>query len=233
MRTHARARAVVGAVGVLAVCATLATAPAGGAPSAPSSLSSPAAIAAADAPPYAFSARKAKKRDARTWHRGCPVPRRDLRVVTVRHWGFDKQAHDGVLVVNADVVDDVRVAFRKIYKKRFPIQRMLNVDHYGGKDRRSMRANNTSAYNCRKVAGSSSWSNHAYGRAIDINPRRNPYVWSGGYSPKNGKPYLDRSNQRKGMIQPRSVVVRAFRAEGWQWGGAWRSPDYQHVDRRR
>jgi hypothetical protein len=229
--TRLAGRASTGALVGAAVLASLLVAPAGGAPAVPSS---PVAIAAADgAPAYAFSVRPAKKRDARTWRPGCPVPRRDLRVATVRYWGFDRQAHDGTLVVNADVVSDVRVAFRKIYKKRFPIKRMLNVDEYGGDDDRSMSANNTSAFNCRKVAGSSSWSNHAYGRAIDLNPRRNPYVWSGGYSPENSKPYLDRSNHRKGMIGPRSVVVRAFRAEGWQWGGAWRSPDYQHVDKPR
>jgi hypothetical protein len=202
-------------------------------PQAPAAGSAAAAVNAPDQSPYAFAVRKAKRADVRTWRPGCPVHKRDLRVATVRYRGFDGAAHDGTLVVNRDVVDDVRVAFRKIYRQGFAIKKMRNVDVYGGSDRRSMRANNTSAFNCRKVAGSSSWSNHAYGRAVDINPVQNPYVWSGGVSPKKARAYLDRSDVRTGMIGPRSVVVRAFRAEGWQWGGSWNSPDYQHVDKPR
>lgn len=235
---HSRRRAIVGvcAAALLAAPVLVAT----GAPAVTAAPAAPVAPSASvvgadlsDPVPYAFSSRRAKKADVRTWRPSCPVHRRDLRVATVRYWGFDASPHDGTLVVHRDVVDDVRVAFRKIYRERFPIQRMLNIDHYGGNDRASMRANNTSGFNCRKVAGSSSWSNHAYGRAIDVNTVQNPYVWSGGVSPKKGRAYLDRGNVRKGMITPRSVVVRAFRAEGWQWGGRWNSPDYQHVDKPR
>ena len=53
---------------------------------------------------------------------------------------------------------------------------MRLVDDYGGDDDRSMAADNTSGFNCRRVAGSSSWSAHAYGAAIDINPVENPYL---------------------------------------------------------
>ena len=92
-----------------------------------------------------------------------------------------------------------------------------------------MAADNTSAFNCRRVAGSTSWSEHAYGRAIDINPRENPSVENGRVYPRNGAAYADRSRHAKGMIHAGDAVVRAFAAEGWGWGGSWNSPkDYQH-----
>lgn len=107
---------------------------------------------------------------------------------------------------------------------------MRLVDAYGANDRRSMNADNTSAFNCREVAGSpGTWSRHAFGRAIDINPVENPYV-SGGYvSPKKGRAYAKRSPRRRGMIVARGRVVKAFARVGWEWGGHWQGvKDYQH-----
>jgi hypothetical protein len=93
-----------------------------------------------------------------------------------------------------------------------------------------MRADNTSAFNCRPVAGTNSWSQHAYGRAIDINPVENPYVASdGSVSPRKGEPFADRSRHARGMIHGGGATVGAFSDVGWGWGGNWSSPkDYQH-----
>ena len=120
-------------------------------------------------------------------------------------------------------------ALRTLYDQRFPIRRMQPVEAYGSSDERSMAADNTSAFNCRGVTGSSSWSEHAYGRAIDINPLENPEVRRGVVSPPGGRAYLDRSKWKKGMIYSRDKTVRAFAAVGWRWGGYWHSlKDYQH-----
>ena len=92
-----------------------------------------------------------------------------------------------------------------------------------------MAANNTSAFNCRPVAGTSRWSEHAYGRAIDVNPVQNPYVAGRHVSPPAGRRYADRAGRAPGMIRAGDAVVRAFAAAGWGWGGAWRTArDYQH-----
>lgn len=165
-----------------------------------------------------------------SWHRGCPVPLRRLRLIKTVFHGFDGDRHRGRLVVNKLAVGAIAHAFRAMWRSGFKIRRLKLVDHYGGSDRRSMRADNTSAFNCRTVAGTSSWSQHAYGRAIDINPVENPYVASdGSVHPRKGRPYVDRSQHVKGMIRRRSRVVRAFRREGWGWGGNWTySKDYQH-----
>jgi hypothetical protein len=95
-----------------------------------------------------------------------------------------------------------------------------------------MEANNTSAFNCRFVSGTTRWSQHAYGRAIDINPVRNPYVDGSYVSPTAGAPYADRMKHRIGMIHAGDKVVRAFADENWKWGGYW-SPyqDYMHFSR--
>jgi D-alanyl-D-alanine carboxypeptidase len=164
-----------------------------------------------------------------SWHRGCPVPVRKLRVLKVSFWGFDHRAHTGRLVVHRTAVRPLMRVMRAIYAARFPIRRMVPVDRYGASDNRSMAADNTSAFNCRRAAGSSSWSEHAYGRAIDINPVENPMISGGKVSPPKGARYRHRGRHAPGMIHRRGAVVRAFRRVGWGWGGRWHSPkDYQH-----
>jgi poly-gamma-glutamate synthesis protein (capsule biosynthesis protein) len=96
-----------------------------------------------------------------------------------------------------------------------------------------MAADNTSAFNCRTVADQERWSAHAYGAAVDINPVENPYVVDGSVRPPSGRRFaaLDRSPGAKappGVIVADDVVVEAFREIGWEWGGTWTSPDYQH-----
>ncbi len=167
-----------------------------------------------------------------SWHRGCPVHIRDLRLLKVRRWGFGGEVRPGRLVVNRWQARRMVGVMRKLFEARYPIRRMFLVDHYGADDDRSMSANNTSAFNCRYVAGTTRWSQHAYGRAIDLNPVQNPYVSNGVASPTRGQQYVDRSQRRKGMIHAGDKVVRAFAAAGWEWGGYWSSPkDYQHFSR--
>jgi hypothetical protein len=92
-----------------------------------------------------------------------------------------------------------------------------------------MLADNTSAFNCRLVLGTSVWAQHAYGLAVDINPIENPYVANGQTSHRASRRFLDRSRHRRGMAWPGGALVRAFDGVGWGWGGRWSNPtDYQH-----
>jgi hypothetical protein len=165
-----------------------------------------------------------------SWRPGCPVGPEQLRLLTLPYWGFDGGEHTGEMVVHADVAADVVEVFRALHAARFPIARMVLVDVYGGDDDASTRANNTSSFNCRPVTGGSSWSQHAYGRAIDVNPVQNPYVYSDGtVADPAAARYTDRSLQEPGMIHDGDVVVDAFTSIGWGWGGRYRSiKDYQH-----
>ncbi len=166
-----------------------------------------------------------------SWRHGCPVGFGDLRLLTLSFWGFDRRVHTGELVVHKDASGDVVNAFRVLFEAEFPIQRMRLVDEYEGDDDRSMAANNTSGFNCREATGHQGvWSEHSYGRAIDINPLVNPYVASDRtVLPPEGARYADRSEKAKGMILEGDLVVRAFASIGWEWGGSWSSiKDYQH-----
>ena len=191
------------------------------------------AAVAEDLPPYSATVSRidsaTAQRMSSSWRTGCPVPLSALRLLKIRYVGFDGQAHTGELVVNADVAADVKQAFGRLYAARFRIERMRLVDAYGGDDDASMAANNTSAFNCRRVGGSNSWSEHAYGRAIDINPIQNPSVRGSSIQPPAGGYFLDRNGHQLGLIRADSAATRAFDAIGWGWGGRWsRSKDYQH-----
>jgi hypothetical protein len=164
-----------------------------------------------------------------SWRPGCPVSLRDLRLLTVSYLGFDGRLHTGRLVAHREVARQLVGVFRRLYAARFPIRRMVPVDAYGGSDFRSIEADNTSAFNCRFVDGTTRWSEHAYGRAIDVNPIENPYVSGGMTSHGASRPYLDRSRTRPGMAVEGGALVRAFDAAGWGWGGRWSgAKDYQH-----
>ena len=164
-----------------------------------------------------------------TWHAGCPVAVDELRYITMSFWGFDDRPHTGEMVVNAAVVDDVTGVFRRMYRARFPIEEMrvrrageINLPPTGD-------GNNTESFDCRNATLGASWSNHAYGLAIDINPFHNPYRNGDLVVPELAGAYLDRDRHRPGMIQPGDVVTRAFAQIGWGWGGNWATlDDWQH-----
>jgi hypothetical protein len=164
-----------------------------------------------------------------SWRPGCPVSWQDLSFVSVAYWGYDGARHTGRLVVRDSAVAGIQGVFRHLYSVRFQIRRIHPVDVYGGSDARSMAANNTSAFNCRYVAGTTRWSEHAYGLAIDINPIQNPYVKGTSVDPPEGRPWADRSHKVPGMIVRGGHTWNAFAYIGWEWGGDWRTAkDYQH-----
>ncbi|HUF34190.1 MAG TPA: M15 family metallopeptidase [Acidimicrobiales bacterium] len=164
-----------------------------------------------------------------TWREGCPVHHSDLAGLEVSHWGYDGHAATGRVVVHVGDADAITEVFRQLYEARFQIERLEPIDAFGGDDDASMAANNSSAFNCRTVAGTSRWSEHAYGRAIDLNPVQNPYVRGDLVEPPAGEAWRDREHVTPGMITDGDAVVRAFASQGWGWGGHWASSkDYQH-----
>ncbi|NYE35412.1 poly-gamma-glutamate synthesis protein (capsule biosynthesis protein) [Nocardioides cavernae] len=195
--------------------------------------------AQADDPAYASSVSRidaALAQRMRRSHRpGCPVPLDDLRHVRVVHRDLDGRARSGELVVHRRWARDVTEVFGRLYAAGWPIARMRLVDDYGADDDLSMAANNSSAFNCRRVAGQESWSLHAYGAAIDLNPVQNPYVRPGRVDPPAGRRFVavDRARSAPvapGVVREDDLVVSAFARIGWEWGGDWvSSKDYQHL----
>ncbi|MDD4866751.1 MAG: M15 family metallopeptidase [Mycobacterium sp.] len=170
-----------------------------------------------------------------SWRPGCPVEPERLRRVGVDHIGFDGRPHRGELIVHEDLVPDVVSIFQHLYRLGFPIEKMRTLDHYpAADDEASMEDDNTSAFNCRVNPGSNRWSQHAYGRAVDVNPLLNPCLYaSGALQPQNAAAYLDRARTDPGLLHDGDAAVRAFTDRGWRWGGYWPTPvDFQHFERR-
>jgi D-alanyl-D-alanine carboxypeptidase len=176
-----------------------------------------------------IDAAQAKRMTGVSWRPGCPVALRDLRLLTLSYRGFDGRVRSGRLVVHRDAARQLVEVFRDLYAARFPIRRMVPIYGYGGSDFRSIEADNTSAFNCRYVDGTTRWSNHAYGTAIDVNPIENPYVAGGRTAHAASRPYVSRTPRRRGMAFEGGTLVRAFDRIDWGWGGRWSSAkDYQH-----
>jgi hypothetical protein len=176
---------------------------------------------------------------AKEWHSGCPVVFSQLRVLTLRYYGFDRRTHWGKLVVDAQSAPKLQTVFARLYGIRFPIHHMQFGDTYGARTNVPKDGDFTASFECREASASpctgattnkttGSWSMHAYGQAIDLNPVENPYVGCGMTRDKTALSYLDRSRIRRGMVTP--AVVEAFASIGWGWGGSWSGTtrDYMH-----
>jgi len=175
---------------------------------------------------------KNKMKKSSSWRPGCPVPLEDLRYLRLTYLGYDNKFHKGEMVVHSQVAHEVTAIFKELYEREFPIEKMKLIDSYNGSDGKSMADNNTSAFNCRNVAGTNKLSKHAYGLAIDINPVVNPYVRGSKVSPSKGRAYLDRKLGSPGMIIRNGPCYSSFVSRGWTWGGNWNSvKDYQHFQK--
>ncbi|KQY57262.1 M15 family metallopeptidase [Nocardioides sp. Soil796] len=171
-----------------------------------------------------------------TWAPGCPVGASRLSWIRLTFRGFDGERHTGELLVNSSVDDQLVEAFRALWDADFPMEQLAITTVAERDADPTGDGNGTGAFNCRPTTGGSSYSQHAYGLAVDVNPFQNPYVRSQNpyekgdlVLPELATSYLDRAAVRRGMITPDGPVVKAFAAIGWGWGGAWNSlKDYQH-----
>jgi len=169
------------------------------------------------------------------WHPGCPVKRYRLRILTTRYYGFDHRTHLGRIVVNEAVAKRLAKVFRKLYAMQFPIREISFKATYG--PRPHDNGDVTASFECRDAVPSpcngnakgTHWSMHAYGEAVDLNPRENPYVGCGMTRDKTARSYMKRRNVRPGMVT-RRIYRETFATVGWGWGGLWTgsTKDYMH-----
>ena len=156
--------------------------------------------------------------------------RQDLDLVTVHYLGFDGRRHTGQLVIHKDLRVDAQEIFREIEEAGFPLESVKPVSQFGWSDEQSMANNNTSGFNYRRIEGRAKMSLHAEGRAIDINPRLNPYVGRTIVQPA-GATY---DPAQTGTVKEDGPVVQAFLKRGWKWGGHWKkAKDWQHFEKGR
>lgn len=165
-----------------------------------------------------------------SWREECPVALGDLTYLTMSFWGFDEMAHTGEMIVNSRYAQEVVEVFFRLHESRFPIEEMrvqtrAEMDAHPTGD-----GNVTGSFECRPAVGrSAGWSMHAYGLAVDINPFHNPYTRGEVIAPELAGAYLDRGNQRPGMIFEADVAVNGFDDMGWGWGGRWETAkDWMH-----
>ena len=151
-------------------------------------------------------------------------------VIEVSYYSFDGQIHTGQVVIDRDLVEDIKTIFDLALQIKFPIGQVKPIadQEFQWSDDRSMSANNTSAFNFRFKVGSNELSTHALGRAIDINPKLNPYIRDGVILPE-GSTY---SPGAAGVLSADHPIVLKFKELGWTWGGDWQSlKDYQHFEK--
>ncbi len=174
------------------------------------------------------------------WKEACPISLGRLREVQVSYYTFKGTIHHGSLVVLDVVAPYVQKIFKALFKKKFPFDHIKPIDFYQGNDDASMEANNSSAFNYRPIAGTSTLSLHSYGIAIDINPIQNPFVKNAQKHPEKscsilevwpsgGPAFLNRARLKAGMVEP---IVDIFYKHGFRsWGGHWETPiDLHHFE---
>lgn len=153
----------------------------------------------------------------------------ELTLLDIDYLSFDNKIHRGQIIVNKAVAEDTKFIFNLMLENKIPINKMIPIVKYNWDDDKSMEDNNTSAFNYRFVAGTKRLSNHALGRALDINPQFNPVYYSDGkMSPPNGK----RDTTKNYTFTENHIVVKELKKRGWRWGGDWTSlKDYHHFDK--
>lgn len=162
-----------------------------------------------------------------------PAPQEVLarqRILEVTYYSFDDKLHKGQIVVDVDLVEDVKGAFDLIRKTKFPIHSVIPfIDRrFMSNDERAASLNNSSGFNYRMVAKTSRLSNHAFGRAIDVNPAINPFI-QGDHRLPEGAKY---DPKVPGTIVAEGELVAYFRGRGWVWGGDWTDrKDYMHFEK--
>lgn len=174
--------------------------------------------------------------DGISYRENTDISYEELRYVSVKYIDFDGNTKTGELICNEAIALDLTQIFYQLYEAEYPIEKIQLIDEYGGDDEASMADNNSSCFNYRPIAGTSTLSKHALGLAVDINPLYNPYVTyqdgNAHVSPENAEEYADRDSDFAYKITPDDFACQQFKAHGFTWGGDWNSvKDYQHFQK--
>jgi peptidoglycan LD-endopeptidase CwlK len=152
-----------------------------------------------------------------------------LSMIDVTYYSFDGLRHQGQLIVEARLEDDIYEIFQLIEKLKFPVGKVIPIVAYGWEDGVSMADNNSSGFNFRVIEGTNKLSLHAFGRAVDINPVQNPVIYPAGLIAPEGAVYRPKNN---GAFIAGHPVVQEFIKRGWDWGGNFEQPkDYHHFEK--
>ncbi len=162
--------------------------------------------------------------------------------LNVAYKGFDGRQHQDIIEVNKAFKDDTITFFKYAYYLNFPIREVgvSSDSRFKWDDNKLMAADITSGFNYRAIAGSTAPSSHGAGRAIDVNPRENPYITLDD----NGNPNVAPAGAQwlsgaPGTLSGDHPLVQLMESRGWAWGGRWTLQDtdgavidYQHFQKK-
>ena len=173
--------------------------------------------------------------EGKTFKADCTLSREDLRYLHVLHVDGAGEVHEGEMVVNYHIAEDVLEILRKLYEAGYPIERMRLMDEYDADDETAMRDNNSSCFNFRFISHTTRVSKHGLGLAVDINTLYNPYTRVADgvriVEPATGEAYLDREADFPYKITEGDLCWQLFAEHGFIWGGSWKNrKDYQHFE---
>jgi hypothetical protein len=152
-----------------------------------------------------------------------------LSIIDVCYYSFDGRKHQGQIIVNQELEEDVYEIFNFIEKILFPVGKVVPIVAYQWDDNNSMEDNNSSSFNFRVIEGTTKLSMHSLGRALDINPVQNPVIYSNGVVIPQGAKYLPKE---RGTFTADNPIVNEFLKRGWHWGGNFDQPkDYHHFEK--
>lgn len=162
-----------------------------------------------------------------------PAPQEVLdrqKIVEVFYYSFDGNLHQGQMVIDTGLVEDIKGIFDLIRKIKFPVYSVIPMidRRFMLDDERSISLNNSSGFNYRMIVGTNKLSNHATGRAFDINPMQNPYIRSDYRYP----PGIDYDPKLPGAIISGGEIAQYLKEKKWEWGGDWTDrKDYMHFQK--
>lgn len=159
----------------------------------------------------------------------------DLIMLDIYYYSYEGIIKKGNIVCNKSVEEDLIYIFKTLFENKYQIDKIKLSDEYDFNDMKSMEDNNSSSFNFRKIIGTNKLSKHAYATAIDINPLHNPYVVEDNNNitiyPQKGEIFLDRSINFEHKIDENDLCYKLFIERGFEWGGSWDVPDYQHFQK--
>lgn len=159
----------------------------------------------------------------------------ELVMIKINYYDFNNVIKQGNIICNQKIAEDLIYIFNKLFENKYKIEKIELIDNYNFDDIKSMKNNNTSCFNFRKILNKNKYSNHAYGLAIDINPLYNPYVVKDENKifvlPQNSLKYVDRTKDFNCKIDENDLCYKLFKERGFKWGGNWDNKDYQHFEK--
>ncbi len=152
-----------------------------------------------------------------------------LQLIDVYYISTDGKIHRGQILTNESIAVEIGEIFEFMLDYGFVIEKAIPIVRYNWSDSLSMADNNSYSFCYRNI----SYSHHATGMAIDINPRFNPLRWK----------HLDRPNIPEGAVldttingtlYPGHPVVDEFRNKGFRWGHTFsKYYDDHHFEKRK